>query len=188
MDRYPRIAAGVRMIGAVILWSSVVMQISSAQVPAADPVEPGRRAVPAGFVNLGDFIPGMLIDVKYAGNDNFMGRILDGYGAPKALLLEGPAKALREVNDSLKKKGYRLKVFDAYRPMRAERDMIGWAGGKEERKTISSGKAMFRPGSGRVGAWAMSAAIPWTSPSWTRKERSLIWAPPSMNSAAHHGP
>lgn len=99
----------------------------------SEPVPGQRQALPAEFVNLADFIPGIVVDVKYAGRDNFMGRQLEGYHAGKVFMLRVPAMALRKVHDSLTKRGYRLKVFDAYRPMRAERDMIQWAGGKRER-------------------------------------------------------
>ena len=37
-----------------------------------------RRTCPPGFVDLADFIPGILADVRYAGRDNFTGRVLDG--------------------------------------------------------------------------------------------------------------
>jgi len=82
---------------------------------------------PPGFVDVKEFIPDIELDIRYATTNNFTGEILDGYYAPRAFLLKEAAAALKNVQASLKKKGYSLKVFDAYRPMRAEAHMNRWA-------------------------------------------------------------
>lgn len=136
----------IRMIALIIFMSAGLFSITSVSADTAR----GQHAVPDGFVNLADFIPDILIDVKYAGNDNFMGRVLEGYEAPKALMLKGPAMALKRVHEKLKESGFRLKVFDAYRPMRAERDMIRWAREKPERvRFLKEGYVPSRVWAGR---------------------------------------
>jgi len=83
--------------------------------------------VPAGLVDVLDVVPGIHLDLRYATTNNFMGKRLDGYKAARAFLLPGVAKKLLEVQMELEKKGLALKIYDAYRPLRAERQMLDWA-------------------------------------------------------------
>ena len=75
-------------------------------------------ARPADFVRLSDAIPGIVIDVRYSGNDNFVGAPVNGYEAA-AILTQPAADALRQVQASLRARAFALKVFDAYRPQTA---------------------------------------------------------------------
>jgi len=86
-----------------------------------------KKTFPSDYVDLSKFIPDLVIDVRYATSNNFMNRVLKGYKSPRALMLRSAAQRLKRVQKSLKSKGYSLKIFDAYRPMRAERDMIDWS-------------------------------------------------------------
>jgi len=83
--------------------------------------------LPDGFADIGREVPNCVIDIRYAANKNFMGRPLDGYRAGRAWGVRSMVEALKRVQDDLVPLGFRLKIFDAYRPMRAERDMIRWA-------------------------------------------------------------
>lgn len=56
----------------------------------------------------------LILDIKYATNDNFMGIPL--YPTNKAFLQREAAYALKKANDSLRKKNLGLVIFDAYRP------------------------------------------------------------------------
>ncbi len=49
-----------------------------------------------------------------------------------ALLTRKAAKALKDASDQLVAKGYRIKVFDAYRPQKAVSHFMRWALGKED--------------------------------------------------------
>jgi zinc D-Ala-D-Ala dipeptidase len=69
------------------------------------------------LVDLEDFIPGIKLDIKYAGEDNFFGEKV--YTIPKAYLRLPAATALREIQKELREEGYELKIFDAYRPYSA---------------------------------------------------------------------
>ena len=52
---------------------------------------------------------------------------LPGYCKPRALMLEPAARALARVQRRLRRRGLGLKVFDAYRPVRATHALVRWA-------------------------------------------------------------
>ena len=56
-----------------------------------------------------------------------MGARVDGYLQPTALLTEQAAQALRAVSDDVKAQGYRLKIYDAYRPQMGVDHFVRWA-------------------------------------------------------------
>lgn len=65
--------------------------------------------------------------IGYASEDNFTGSALPGYGAPGAWMVEAAARSLEAVARGWSERGYRLRIFDAYRPLRAARAMVEWA-------------------------------------------------------------
>ena len=81
---------------------------------------------PSGFVLLADFVPHVVQEIRYYTTYNFIGDRIDGYEEPVALLTKEAARALKTVSSELIVRGYRLKVFDAYRPVRAVRHFILW--------------------------------------------------------------
>ena len=81
----------------------------------------------SGFVDLSEYIPDAMIEIRYNSTYNFVGERIDGYEAPKAMLTLEAAEALREVSDELMSKGYRLKIYDAYRPQRAVNHFVRWS-------------------------------------------------------------
>jgi len=90
------------------------------------------RPVPANsgenpFVDAARHVPGLALDVRYAGSDNFVGRPIAGYEAPRCLLTPQAARALARVQASLAPDGLGLKVFDCYRPRQAVADFATWA-------------------------------------------------------------
>jgi D-alanyl-D-alanine dipeptidase/L,D-peptidoglycan transpeptidase YkuD (ErfK/YbiS/YcfS/YnhG family) len=82
---------------------------------------------PKGFVFAQDVIPEAVLDVRYFGTNNFVGTRVDGYEAPQAILSVEAAAALKAASGDLRKKGYGLKIFDAYRPERAVQHFVRWA-------------------------------------------------------------
>ena len=76
-----------------------------------------RETPDSELVNLAEFIPGIILDIRYATAANLLGRPL--YQAPKAFLRRPAAAALRAVQEELATVGIGLKVFDAYRPYSA---------------------------------------------------------------------
>ena len=81
----------------------------------------------SGFVLLSDYVPGILQEIRYYSTYNFVGERIDGYEEPCALLTIEAARALKSVSNEMIVKGYRLKVFDAYRPVSAVKHFILWA-------------------------------------------------------------
>ena len=81
---------------------------------------------PSGFVVLADFIPGIIQEIRYYSSYNFIGERIDGYEEPIALLTIEAARALKSVANEMNVFGYRLKVFDAYRPACAVRQFVLW--------------------------------------------------------------
>ena len=81
----------------------------------------------SGFVLLSDAVPDAILEIRYYSTYNFVGRRIEGYEEPLAFLTKEAAEALKAVSDELKEKGYRLKIYDAYRPQMAVSDFMAWA-------------------------------------------------------------
>ncbi len=81
---------------------------------------------PSGFVLLSDHVPGIIQEIRYFSTYNFIGDKIDGYEEPCALLTIEAARALKTVANEVNAQGYRLKVFDAYRPACAVRRFVLW--------------------------------------------------------------
>ena len=81
---------------------------------------------PSGFVLLSDYVPGIVQEIRYYSTYNFIGERIDGYEEPCALLTIEAARALKAVSNEMMVQGYRLKVFDAYRPACAVKHFVLW--------------------------------------------------------------
>ena len=79
------------------------------------------------FVTLTDAVPDAILEIRYFSTYNFVGQRIDGYEEPTALLTKEAAKALKEVSDDVRSQGYRLKIYDAYRPQKAVDHFVRWA-------------------------------------------------------------
>jgi D-alanyl-D-alanine dipeptidase len=82
---------------------------------------------PAAFVDAATVVPGLAVEMRYAGDNNFVGRPIDGYEKPLCLLTRQAAQALAEIARDLEPRGLKLKVFDCYRPKRAVAHFLRWA-------------------------------------------------------------
>ena len=81
---------------------------------------------PSGFVVLSDYVPQIIQEIRYYSTYNFIGERIDGYEEPCALLSREAARALKSAANELNVQGYRLKVFDAYRPACAVKHFVLW--------------------------------------------------------------
>lgn len=86
-----------------------------------------QNKLPEGFVYIDEMIPGVVLDIRYAGSHNFTGRPVPGYRAEKAIISEEAGRALAKVQQELIKNDYILKIFDAYRPQQAVDSFVEWA-------------------------------------------------------------
>jgi D-alanyl-D-alanine dipeptidase len=92
-----------------------------------DRSDPGDVYDGTGFVSLSDLIPDIILDIRYYSDYNFVGTRVDGYEEPCASLTREAAAALRAVSDDVIAKGYRLKIYDAYRPQKAVNHFVRWS-------------------------------------------------------------
>ena len=81
---------------------------------------------PSGFVLLAEAVPHIIQEIRYYSTYNFIGDRIDGYEEPCALMTKEAARALKQVSNELFVQGYRLKVFDAYRPVCAVKHFVLW--------------------------------------------------------------
>ena len=81
---------------------------------------------PSGFVLISDYVPGVIQEIRYHSTYNFVGERIDGYEEPVALITIEAARALKSVANEMNVQGYRLKVFDAYRPLCAVKHFVLW--------------------------------------------------------------
>lgn len=79
------------------------------------------------FTMLTDAVPDAILEIRYYGTYNFVGDRIDGYLQPTALLTKEAADSLRAVSDDVNALGYRLKIYDAYRPQMAVDHFVRWA-------------------------------------------------------------
>ena len=81
---------------------------------------------PSGFVLLSDVIPHIVQEIRYFSTYNFVGERIDGYEEPCSLLTKEAARALKTVSNEMMVQGYRLKIFDTYRPASAVKHFVLW--------------------------------------------------------------
>ena len=80
----------------------------------------------SGFVLLADYVPSIVQEIRYYSTYNFVGDRIDSYEEPCALITREAARAVKAVAGEMAARGYRLKVFDAYRPATAVRHFVLW--------------------------------------------------------------
>ncbi len=80
----------------------------------------------SAFVLLSDYVPGIVQEIRYFSTYNFIGDRIDGYEEPCAIITKEAARALKKVSNELNVQGYRIKVFDCYRPACAVRQFVMW--------------------------------------------------------------
>lgn len=88
---------------------------------------PPAHELPEGFCYVHEVIDDVILDIRYAGTHNFVGDVIDGYEAPYAILTNEAALRLKEAADEFREMGYRIMIFDAYRPQSAVRHFVRWA-------------------------------------------------------------
>lgn len=99
----------------------------SAASKIAGQVEAVRPDDAAGFVLVSDVVPDAIQEIRYFTTFNFVGERIDGYEQPVALITREAGEALRVASDLVVEQGYRLKIFDAYRPQAAVDHFVRWS-------------------------------------------------------------
>lgn len=113
----------------LILWVGVLVLLSASLVHAAGSTEASaaQTGIPHGFVDVSTIIDDLVVEMRYFGTDNFVGRPIDGYEAPRCILTLEAAEALATVQARLAPFGLGLKVYDCYRPAQAVAHFARWA-------------------------------------------------------------
>ncbi len=78
------------------------------------------------FADISTEIYDAVYDIRYYSANNFTGNRIAGYKAPKAYLTKKALKALKKAATDLRKQGYRLLIWDAYRPQKAVDNFVAW--------------------------------------------------------------
>lgn len=99
------------------------------------------RMLPKNFIYLQQIAPTILQDIRYASNNNFIGKPLPGYIRPICILTKPTAYALLKIQQELNKQGLGLKVFDAYRPQTTVDEFVRWSKDDSDQKM----KAQYYP-------------------------------------------
>src|SRR6266851_9455484 len=86
-----------------------------------------QASLPPGFVDAAVVVDALVVDMRYFGDNNFVGQRIDGYERPRCLLTTQAANALAAIQRGLAARGVGLKVFDCYRPVRAVAHFVRWA-------------------------------------------------------------
>lgn len=73
------------------------------------------------FINIQTLSNDFILDLKYATTDNFLHQKV--YDCPDCYLRKNTAIALMKANQELIKKGFRIKLFDCYRPLDVQKKM-----------------------------------------------------------------
>lgn len=97
------------------MWRSFIALFLSSALCVACNTTANPAASQADLVELVEVIPNVLLDIRYATDNNFTGEVV--YPVARCFLVRDAAMALRDVQSDLKPLGYRLKVFDGYRPL-----------------------------------------------------------------------
>ena len=114
-----RIFASLKQWLCIFIMAAAMLVASACRTDCAD-------STPPGFVHVAEAVPDAILEVRYYSTYNFIGERIDGYEEPCALLTVEAARALKSVASELIVQGYRLKVFDAYRPACAVKHFVLW--------------------------------------------------------------
>ena len=86
-----------------------------------------QQAQSSPFVDLAELAPGIRLDLRYGGSNNFLGRTVTGYEKPRCLLTRPAAEALAKLQREIEAWKLSLIVYDCYRPQHAVDDFVRWS-------------------------------------------------------------
>ena len=80
----------------------------------------------SGFAEISTLIDDAAYDIRYYSPNNFTANKINGYKAPRAYLTKEALLALANAAEDLRAQGYRLLIWDAYRPQKAVDNFVNW--------------------------------------------------------------
>lgn len=91
-------------------------------------VEAEVNKLPDDFVYLTDIDPTIIESIRYNTDQNFLGRVVTGYEkATRIVCTREAAQRLQKANEAFKEEGYKIVVYDGYRPQRAVNEFGKWS-------------------------------------------------------------
>jgi D-alanyl-D-alanine dipeptidase len=114
------------LLCAALLYSTLFFEKLACEIP--------QEFRNKGFVYLHEIDPTIQVSVRYATNENFVGRPIAGYKKPIIIMVRKAAETLKAVQQEVAKDGYSLVVYDAYRPQKAVDYFAQW--GKDQGDVI----------------------------------------------------
>ncbi|MBQ4493917.1 MAG: M15 family metallopeptidase [Elusimicrobiaceae bacterium] len=78
------------------------------------------------FAEISSVIDDAVYDIRYYSPNNFTASKINGYKAPRAYMTKKALAALKIAADDLRKQGYRLLIWDSYRPQKAVDNFVKW--------------------------------------------------------------
>ncbi|HHY81583.1 MAG TPA: D-alanyl-D-alanine dipeptidase [Clostridiales bacterium] len=101
-------------------------ELEQANLALQQQIEQRRRSyrteVLHGLVDIQELDPSIIVDLRYASNNNFMGFQIYPDNS-RAYLRRETAVKLLQASEIFKKDGYYIKIWDAYRPLSAQKIM-----------------------------------------------------------------
>jgi D-alanyl-D-alanine dipeptidase len=119
------------LLGALLL-ACVSQPVASPPAPVTPPVNTAETEIAPDaaadtlLTDVRTLDPRIVVDLRYATSNNFTGAPLPGYLANRAFLRREAADALSRVERDLLPQAIGIRVFDAYRPVRATLAMVDW--------------------------------------------------------------
>lgn len=131
------------------LLAALVLAACDPRVPDPGPTPEACPTRSAALTDVRSLDPSIAAELRYATPDNFTGAPLPGYDAEYLLLRPDAAEALARVQARLRPHGLGLRVWDAYRPVRATRAMVEWAERTGNEWVLEQGYVARRSGHNR---------------------------------------
>lgn len=114
-------AVVILLSGCALLHRTPPEPINTVELPLAS-----DSAADSLLVDVQKVDTSIVVEMRYATTNNFTKAKLPGYEGNHAYLRNEAAAALALVNEDLRRQGLGLKIFDAYRPIRATEAMVKW--------------------------------------------------------------
>jgi zinc D-Ala-D-Ala dipeptidase len=117
---------GLSVIFLLVCFTGLLMLVSckSGRLSSVKPaalLDIAKEKDSNAFVNLRNYSNDFVFDMKYATADNFLKEKV--YPCDECFLRVKTVKALLEANKSFLEKGYRIKIYDCYRPKAIQKKM-----------------------------------------------------------------
>ena len=110
------------------IWLILVLCLGLAMPARAETISYDKT----DFAEIGSVIDDAAFDIRYYSANNFTGNKIKGYKAPRAYMTKEALSALAKAAEDLQAQGYRLLIWDSYRPQKAVDNFVAWINDPED--------------------------------------------------------